>query len=484
MLLTVAWWFFCSLPVLDSLTLLPPVRVVIAGGGPAGLFAAQALLSRKRAETTYEVHLVEAKDDPRYAVPGPRAFSLGLNIRGQTAFRYFEDQQRSIGLWERVRKEGVECDTFFLHVGKQKFPIRRPAPKHRKDSDPLPPTLLIQRNRLCAAMVDYLDETYGVLGRFRSNYGCRIEGIDLSKHYVQLADGQKLEYDLLLGCDGVQSSVRRAIAADPFNTGFEEEEVVLPGKYKVLLEDCPKALESDAIHALENGAADFSLFCIPTPNPTCNDDHDPGYNPKGRMSTLVSWRRTELPRFLRSEVSLQVAAQEVADFYPQHGAPSMEALEALRTQVVSEVRTIRCNRYHHGRGRVLLMGDAAHSTGGSLGQGANSALQDVVALDQALDNCEDDLSRALVEYSAKQVKEGLALWQLLQLPPRGPLGWCYQIVQVGLGLLSKLRPLFLPRPTQELLSQSLTPFSQIARMVRLSCSSSTMHAYFKRFVIA
>ena len=34
--------------------------------------------------------------------------------------------------------------------------------------------------------------------------------------------------------------------------------------------------------------------------------------------------------------------------------------------------------------RSLLLGDAAHSTGGTLGQGANSALMDAVVLDELL----------------------------------------------------------------------------------------------------
>ena len=38
----------------------------------------------------------------------------------------------------------------------------------------------------------------------------------------------------------------------------------------------------------------------------------------------------------------------------------------------------------HQEGRALLLGDAAHSTGGTLGQGANSALTDAVVLDELL----------------------------------------------------------------------------------------------------
>ena len=40
-------------------------------------------------------------------------------------------------------------------------------------------------------------------------------------------------------------------------------------------------------------------------------------------------------------------------------------------------------RYHLGR--AVLLGDAAHSTGGASGQGCNSALQDAISLADALE---------------------------------------------------------------------------------------------------
>ena len=52
-------------------------QALIAGGGPAGLLTAIALLSRG-----YKVALHESREDPKNTPLGPRAFSLGLNIRG------------------------------------------------------------------------------------------------------------------------------------------------------------------------------------------------------------------------------------------------------------------------------------------------------------------------------------------------------------------------------------------------------------------
>jgi kynurenine 3-monooxygenase len=123
---------------------------------------------------------------------------------------------------------------------------------------------------------------------------------------------------------------------------------------------------------------------------------------------------------------------------------------------------VQCNRYHGDH--VLLLGDAAHSTGGTLGQGANSALVDVVRFDEALDETGGDVSAALTSFSERAVPEGQALFDLLQLPPQGPLGLLYLATQFIRGVLSRVLPWVTP-PTQQRLSQSLVPYSDIRRKV-------------------
>jgi hypothetical protein len=96
---------------------------------------------------------------------------------------------------------------------------------------------------------------------------------------------------------------------------------------------------------------------------------------------------------------------------------------------------------------------------------------DVVALDQCLDETNDHLDTTLVRFSERQVPEGLALWQLLQLPPKTPIlfSWLYQCIQVTLILLRRIRWIrkWIPKDTQTLLSQTLTPFTEIVRRVSI-----------------
>ncbi len=240
-------------------------RVVVAGGGPAGFLAAHALLSRKKSDGSpiYEVKVVESREDPRLEKAGPRAYSLGLNIRGNHAVNYFDKPSRSSGLWNAIKQMGVESDSFWLHIGKNKFQIRKPAkPGVKKDDDAPPPTLLVPRNTLCAAMLDELERIYGSDGRLSIDFSSKVEAIDLAKKITSVG-----AYDLLIGADGVASEVRSALAEQ---AGLDTEAETLPGGYKVmLLNEAPESLDQHSVHAMESTKKDkagFGLFLIPAPS--------------------------------------------------------------------------------------------------------------------------------------------------------------------------------------------------------------------------
>ena len=89
---------------------------------------------------------------------------------------------------------------------------------------------------------------------------------------------------------------------------------------------------------------------------------------------------------------------------------------------------MKCNSYHAGK--AVLLGDAAHSTGGASGQGCNSALGDAAALATLLEReaeaaagaTEGAIASALRAYSSQRVPEGQALLELSIGPSKpGPL---------------------------------------------------------------
>lgn len=430
-------------------------KVVIAGAGPAGLLAAHSLLSKydvKRGDYVYDVVLCERLGDPRAEVAGPRAYSLGLNIRGQHAIKSFDAPGKSFGLWHAIAREGVFSEEFYIHVGKFKIPIRRKA----KPSGWLqpPPTLMVPRNRLVAAMVSHGEQLYG--SRFDVRYNTSISDLQLDSRSAVLSTGETLQYDLALGCDGVYSQVRAALQAQlPASEGFVAEETVLPGSYKVLLQDRPPGLEAEAIHAMEctnKNRSGFSLFVIPAP--------------QDKICTLITWRNASaVPQVLQSGGGASVAEIQsaVASDFPLFGKPLESAVRQLEQQRPSVALTVQCSAYASPGRCVALLGDSAHSTGGTLGQGANSALLDVVALSELLDETSHDVPAALARFSERQTPEGQSLFKLLALPPKGIFSLVYQVEQLIRGLITKLLPLAWLLPTQVKLSQTLMPFSHIVK---------------------
>lgn len=438
------------------------VRVCIAGGGPAGLLTAHTLLHRSDRE--YEVHLFDGLSDPRQLTAGPRAYSLGLNLRGQNAIKNLAEKYNDPFLYPLIEREGVYCDSFYVHLLGQKIIARKPQSQKLSSSSQavVPPTLLIPRNRLSAAILIDIEQKYKPIGRFFTKFDVKVISADLKRKEVLLSDGRVFRYDLLVGADGLSSAVRESMVQQSTDLNPIQCDVVdLEGKYKVMLQDCPAALESDSIHLLDFGGvgrAGFSLFVIPAL--------------KNKVCALALWQGSQTPEALRSDTTLQRMRELFILNYPLFGIPSDDSLAQLQQQRPSQVKVVRCNRYHHVDGAAVLVGDAAHCTGGTLGQGANSALLDVQALDQAIDDAKGDLRRAMAIYSARQVPEGLALWKLLQLPPRNPvLSLLYRISQWVHGILNKLPfvsngLISVPQKVQDLISKSDLPFTEIVRQVR------------------
>ena len=81
-----------------------------------------------------------------------------------------------------------------------------------------------------------------------------------------------------------------------------------------------------------------------------------------------------------------------------------------------------------------------------------------------MEETNDDISTALKKFSTQQQPEGTALLTLLSLPPKNIWSLPYNAVQFINGFISKFLPFDFLKPTQTLLSQSLTPFTSIVRM--------------------
>lgn len=415
---------------------LQPLRAAVVGAGPSGLLLAHRLLSAGA-----RVDLFEGRSDPRAAGAslGGRAYALGLGVRGRTAIRTSGDE-----LWAKVEANGFKSERFKLHLSPSLvLDLRTP-----EDNRGLEPSLLVYQSDICAAMLDALDAHRGAAdGRLRMNFGTNVTSVDAARGSIQ-ASGESIagaaEYDLIAGCDGVNSAVRASIAAAC--PGFQAEGTVLPGSLKVLrFPRMPEALDATAVHAMP-GANGTSMFVEPTANGAC---------------ALVNWP-ADAPASLGDLSDPSEVLETLRDRFPLLAdVLTPDVARQFVEQAPTQASTMRCNTYHFGK--AVLLGDAAHSTGGVSGQGCNSALQDSAFLADELEAQGGDVRQALRAYSHSRVPEGQALLDLSLGPPEaaGPLKrGLYRFSELVGSVLSRFG---LGGNLQQVLSVSLTPFAEIRR---------------------
>mmetsp|Transcript_1422 Transcript_1422/g.3115 ORF Transcript_1422/g.3115 Transcript_1422/m.3115 type:complete len:498 (-) Transcript_1422:217-1710(-) len=415
------------------------LKVAIAGAGPSGL-----LLAHKLLEEGATVEIIESRSDPRAPEAGMegRAYALGLGIRGRTAIRTVSD------LWDAVKPAGFGSEKFKLHTPLGIVDLRKPG-----DSNGLEPSLLIYQTDLCGAILNELDARHGKSGRLTTKFMHAVESVNTVKGEVKVkprdGDAKTLaDFDLIAGCDGVNSRVRAGIAEACQSFTVERNE--LPGLLKVLrLESMPAELEDDAVHAIP-GKGGSTAFVEPTAKGVC---------------VLVNWRDVapkegEESERTFSDISDSIEVRDVlCERFPLLKDRVMvepKACEEFVAQQPSRAATVRCNTYHHGK--AALLGDAAHSTGGASGQGCNSALQDSVELVEKLKEAGGDVPQALAAYSLARVPEGHALLDLSVGPSSG-------FGRALLGLKNFLDGTGLTggKQLQTELTQTLRPFSEIRR---------------------
>ncbi len=411
------------------------MKVAVVGGGPSGLLLTHLLLLDK----TTEVTLLEGREDPLIKGTEQRAYALGVGIRGRTAIRQVDEE-----LWKAVKRKGYESERFQLHVGGFVIPLR-------DGSDGAEPSLLTFQSELCAGLTEELVRRHGDGGRLQLKFGTRVKACDLNAMKVTLEDSTtELEnetFDLIVGCDGVNSPVRAAM--EQSFPGFQTSKEQLPGEFKVVrLNTVPPKVDPTAVSLILPRKGSSGAFVEPT-----GDD--------GSCCILFSGRG-DTP-ILRETNNVTAVVEELKGAFPLwEGFHELIAEQLMAQTVTGTASSVVCNTYNFG-GKAALAGDAAHATGGVSGQGVNSALADVVVLAQCLRENRDNIAEGLLKYSFRQVPEGKALYDLSFGPkPKGLQGvrWAVRNARDTLfrGRFGIGRP-----PLQTRLTTDLTSFADIRR---------------------
>jgi FAD-dependent urate hydroxylase len=200
----------------------------------------------------------------------------------------------------------------------------------------------------------------------RIEHGKRLTGAVTGADGVRatFADGTEATADLLVGCDGLRSRVRTAIdpSAPParyvpvLNIGGEARGVttsIAPGEYAMVFGR--RAFFGWTV------APDGDVWWFA--NPPRPDEPAPG---EVEAMTPGEWRRW------------------LVELFEADDTPAVRIIEATHTELTGwttyDVPTVP----HWHRGRMVVIGDAAHATSPASGQGASLALEDAVILARCL----------------------------------------------------------------------------------------------------
>ncbi|WP_432153651.1 FAD-dependent oxidoreductase [Streptomyces tricolor] len=333
--------------------------VLVIGGGAAG--NAVTVLLRRAGVT---VDLIEAKDDWN-ATAGS-----GITLQGN-ALRVL----RELGVWDRVRESGfgfgsvgiTAPDGTVLHIARDL----------RTGGDDLPATVGMRRPQLQRILMDAVRA-----GGASVRLGTTAEIVDQDADgvSVRFSDGSEGRYDLVVAADGLSSATRAAIGITdkPEPTGMAIWRVAAPRPAGV-----------DRTDLAYGGPAYIAGYC-PTSDTTL-------------YAYVVEAHRD------RASIPPETYAEEMRRLASAYGGhwPEITAhiTDPAQVNYTWFDQLLVEGSWH--RGRVVLVGDAAHCCPPTLAQGAAMSLEDALVLAQLLtasDIWDDALFQAYYERRVARVR--------------------------------------------------------------------------------
>jgi len=313
-------------------------KVAVIGAGVTGLAAAIQL-----ANAGVEVDVFEAK-------PELSALGSGISLQGN-ALRVFD----ALGAWDDIRAAGYPFEGLNLRAPGPAAPIVAELPDVKTGGPDYPAAMGMPRPALAQILLSHAQKA-GAHVRF----GVKLTALEtgLGDSVSVIVDGESAgEYDLVIGADGLHSTVRELIGIDekPQPTGM--------GIWRTFVSRPADVVRSELYYG--------------------GPVYIAGYTPTGDDTMYAFLVEKAQDRFA---VSDEEATRIMLEESRAYGGPwnairadLEKGAHANYTWFTQHIVTEPWNR-----GRVVIIGDAAHSCPPTIAQGAAQGLEDALVLTELL----------------------------------------------------------------------------------------------------
>ncbi|EMA44341.1 hypothetical protein C448_08709 [Halococcus morrhuae DSM 1307] len=324
--------------------------VAIIGAGIGGLCTAIGLQNRG-----FDPIVFERTNELR-----PVGFGIGIGPNGMQALN-------ELGVADAVIEQGVVLDRIELRTeaGQLLMPMDFRAPANRLGLDHV--MVAIHRADLQSILVERLSKE-------RLRLGVECEGIDPEQPAVQFAAGNEKTANLVVGADGIDSTVREHVL--PGNQPRYAGEVAYRGLVDVTVLDdiTPKGME------FWGRGLRFGYFPV-------SDEQVYWF------ASIVASRPGTAP---------EATASKLAERYRKFVDPIPDLIARTNDETLLRTPLTDLPRLTYWTsGRVALLGDAAHAMTPNLAQGSAQAMEDAIVLADSIAT-HGTTRRALADYEARR----------------------------------------------------------------------------------
>jgi kynurenine 3-monooxygenase len=354
-------------------------EVVIIGAGLVG-----SLWAVYMSKAGYNVTIYERRSDIRKAeISAGKSINLALSVRGWKALD-------AVGVGDEIREIAIPMYGRMMHDLEGNLTYQQ----YGKEDQAI---FSVSRGKVNAKMMD-IAEKYGN-ATIHYNTECRNvnlnEGIAFLKNNVT-GEVFQVKADLIFAADGAFSAIRYN-SMQKLDRFQYSQNYIADGYREILLPANPDGtypMDKNALHIWPRGR--FMMIAL------ANED--------GSFTcTLFMPHENDEFSFdkLNSKEAVNKFFQTVfPDFYEM--MPNIA--DAWENHPLSNLAIIRC--YPWTKGKVALMGDAAHATVPFYGQGMNAGFEDCTVLSDLMRKHNENWQAVFEEYSLTRKPDGDALQDL------------------------------------------------------------------------